>query len=149
MKYPFRPGHGKVTDPDPTREHKQLTIEGEEHPFPRPLPLSPAAMRAEEFQMEVAAWAIRNFDPKPSAYVLLGVIEELGEICRAVLKREQHIRPEDTTQDKIADEVGDVLIYLANFCSLEGINMGVAANKKWAKVRQRDWRADPERGGQA
>lgn len=126
---------------------EQLDIDGGSVPFP---PQPPAGIKSDYFQLDVATWAERNFGKaRDSSLLLLGAMEELGEVCRVVLKREQGIRfTKAEAKAAIRDEIGDVLVYLANFCQAEGISMEQAVNAKWAKVRERDWRADPRRGGQ-
>ena len=103
-----------------------------------------------QLQREVGVWAWRNF-PKAKPYQpLLGASEELGELCHAHLKMEQRIRGTRAKHfmDK-RDAVGDILIYLAHYCELNGINMEAAVGDAWAEVKQRDWRKHKRTGKKA
>lgn len=86
-------------------------------------------------------WAARNFgDKRPTYHPLLGVSEEVGELCHAHLKREQGIR--GTEAELIAqakDAVGDIVIFLADYCNLNGIDLQEAVEMSWREVSKRDW----------
>ena len=101
------------------------------------------------FEADVGEWADRNFGRVESWQPLLGVGEELGELNHAHLKRAQGIRGVDDAQYRkdAIDAVGDIVIFLAHYCYLNDIDMVAAINETWAKVSQRDWKADPEKGG--
>ncbi len=120
---------------------------------PEHLPLS-ILVDSDGFQEDVRSWAERNFDTPQcptcrSALLLLGVMEELGEVARIELKRAQGIRFTDEEADEQTQaEVGDVLVYLANYCAKRGFSMAQAVNRKWSEVRRRNWTRDPRRGGQ-
>jgi NTP pyrophosphatase (non-canonical NTP hydrolase) len=125
-------------------------------------------------QAEQAAWSQRNFgDPKdPIGHVAaMGLSEEAGELADAVigglaevvllskivgaigrlnhaqLKGEQAIRhtPEEIKAKK-ADAVGDLLIYLSDFCTMADLDMGDCAHVTWSQVIERDWAASPMTG---
>lgn len=70
-------------------------------------------------------------------------MEELGELCHAHLKREQGIRTSEDHRAKQIDAVADVIIYLCDYCALEGIDMETAVLSTWETVSKRDWKADP------
>lgn len=85
----------------------------------------------------------------PSWHPLLGISEEVGELHHVYLKREQNIR--GTAREHKADmidAVGDILIYLSDFCTKEGICLQTALEITWAKVSARDWQKDKEKGGE-
>ena len=69
-----------------------------------------------QIQSEILEWGDSNFPaPDDETYfrrACIGLIEEIGEIAHIVLKREQGIRPEDTTDEKLRDGIGDAGIYL-------------------------------------
>ena len=101
-------------------------------------------------QDAVDVWQQRNFAPISPHQPLLGLQEEVGELAHAHLKGEQGIRgisPAVTLAVK-KDAIGDIVIYAAAYCAVNGINFGEAVAETWAKVSQRDWRADPQNGGQ-
>lgn len=98
--------------------------------------------------VDVGRWADRNFrrlDPDVDAVATtLGMVEEAGEVARAVLKRHQRIR--GTSEEWIAEatkEVGDVVIKLADICYVLGIDFTEAVARRWERVRERDFVADP------
>lgn len=124
------------------------------------------------FQGAVRAWAVRNFggtgiEPPIPYRPLIGANEEIGELAEmlsqalaaldvvasigrldhAFLKGEQGIRytPEEA-EAKIQDAVGDVLVYLADFCARRRIQMADCVGKAWAEVRRRDWVANSTTG---
>jgi NTP pyrophosphatase (non-canonical NTP hydrolase) len=65
---------------------------------------------------EVREWADYNFGDIPSEQPVLGVIEELGELSHAHLKTLQGIRNNEDHFAAKKDAVGDILIYLADYC---------------------------------
>ena len=108
-------------------------------------------MTFQQLQDEQREWAQRNFGTdRPSYQPLLGAVEELGELAHAHLKSEQGIRgtPEKHAADK-RDAVGDVLIYLTDYCNLEGFDLQDLMQETWGEVKQRDWKANPSTGGVA
>ena len=94
-----------------------------------------------ELQGEHRRWAEKNFPgTKNPADVLLGVIEEVGELCHAELKSKQGIRGDrNKHQDDAIDAIGDIIIYLAHYCNLKGIDFECAVWQTWFKVKERDW----------
>lgn len=94
-------------------------------------------------QREHAEWATRNFGPgKPDSHLasMLGVMEEVGELAHSVLKGRQGIR--GTAQEHRAaaeDAVGDIVVFLSDFCTRYDIDFQYAIEKTWAQVKQRDW----------
>ena len=101
----------------------------------------------EKFQAEVAEWSQRNFPKNKPYHPLLGVSEEVGELCHAFLKAEQGIRgtPEEHFAASV-DAVGDIVIYLTDFCSRNGISLADAIMTAWGEVRQRDWQNNKTSG---
>lgn len=76
----------------------------------------------QEIQIEQRAWALKNFGERPSWHPLMGVMEELGELAHSLLKREQGIRGTRAEHDaNIRDAVGDIMIFLMDFCSCEDV----------------------------
>lgn len=97
----------------------------------------------EQLQQEVREWADRNFPEAKPHMPLLGLTEEVGELAHAHLKLEQNIRMEEDHLAGKFDAVGDVLVYLADYCGRNGIDMQDAIEHTWGKVKQRDWQANP------
>lgn len=96
-----------------------------------------------DFQSEVHEWEVKNFGEQSGWMPLLGVGEEVGELQHAYLKMTQGIRgslPEHVANMK--DAVGDIVIFLAAFCALMGIDMEMAIVETWGEVKKRDWTAN-------
>jgi len=106
-------------------------------------------------QDAVAAWSQKNFGDQVSKVTgvslhslapLLGIVEEVGELTHAVLKRHQGIRGMDVPEvyEKARDDaLADILVYLCDFAAREGVDlMGVLAST-WSQVSQRDWKVNP------
>lgn len=73
-----------------------------------------------ELQKQYRAWAIRNFGVQQEYQMLFGVIEELGELMMAW---------ELADHDRIVDALGDIGIYMFNYCNLREWD----ASEIWAK----------------
>jgi NTP pyrophosphatase (non-canonical NTP hydrolase) len=71
-------------------------------------------------------------------------MEELGELCHAHLKHEQGIRTTEDHRKAKWDAVGDIIIFLADYCNIEGINLQQALGSTWVDVQMRDWKQDPK-----
>ena len=98
-------------------------------------------------QMEVASWVDYNFPNSKPYRPLLGAVEELGELCHAQLKSEQGIRGDDALHQKEKiDAVGDIIVYLCDYCSQCGISLEAAVRDTWDKVKQRNWIMFPKNG---
>src|SRR5688572_7611302 len=91
-------------------------------------------------QHEVGEWSRRNFPNNMPHHPLLGLTEEVGELAHSHLKLEQGIR--GTESEHILgkmDAVGDILIYLADYCSRNNIDMQETIEHTWRMVQKRDW----------
>jgi NTP pyrophosphatase (non-canonical NTP hydrolase) len=103
-----------------------------------------------QLQDEQRPWVDHNFPGREPFYPLLGAVEELGELCHAHLKGLQGIRG-STLEHHAAkiDAVGDAIIFLADYCTANDIDLQDAVESTWTKVKQRDWQKDKEKGGGA
>ena len=99
-------------------------------------------MDLKELQVNASSWSKRNFgEHHGTGYRnLLGVSEEVGELCHAQLKGEQVIRH---TPDEILamkkDAVGDIVIFLCNYCDSQGISIDDCVKSAWDEIKNRDW----------
>src|SRR4051812_30609457 len=80
----------------------------------------------EEFQHRVAMWNMFNFPKKVERedynQPFKGMVEELGELAHADLKMEQGIRGNvEEHQLAAKDAVGDLLVYMADYCNMKGV----------------------------
>lgn len=103
-------------------------------------------MDLRQLQEEVRIWTGHNFPNALPWEPLLGVQEEAGEIAHAFLKRHQQVRTGESHFDKMVDAVGDLVIFLTHFCTLNGISLPAAIESTWAEVKQRDWKQFPKNG---
>lgn len=109
-------------------------------------PNAPAPFDLDAWQFEAAQWEHRNFGEQPEYRRMYGVMEELGELAHARLKAEQGIRLNEQHEAKARDAVGDLLVFLANLCSLNGWRMSEIIREVWAEVSQRDWTKNKNTG---
>jgi hypothetical protein len=70
-------------------------------------------MNLREIQREQAVWSLHNFGPRPSWQPFVGMVEEVGEL---ELSRWQRV-------EEFHDAVGDITIFMADFCTLEGFDL--------------------------
>lgn len=97
-------------------------------------------MTFQELQDKHAIWAQKNFPDTEAYQALLGIVEEVGELSHAHLKAEQGIRgTADEHHAAKVDAIGDILVYMAHYCTKSGINLDEAITKTWNCVEQRDW----------
>jgi NTP pyrophosphatase (non-canonical NTP hydrolase) len=96
-------------------------------------------------QTQVAKWVKANFGPElPEWHPILGVMEELGELCHSFLKQGQGIHLEEDHREKMADAVADIVIFLADFCQREGFLFQELMEIVLPKVLKRNWVAHRE-----
>ncbi len=102
-----------------------------------------------QFQLEVFSWGRNNFGQGVPHQPLIGVMEELGELAHAHLKAEQGIRKmsREEYEKQAHDAIGDIIVYLADYCGINGLNLEHAIQDTWSRVKLRDWRENPETGG--
>jgi len=101
-----------------------------------------------DFQNNLKSWLNYNFPDSTSDAQLKGVMEELGELCHADLKTEQNIRgyTEEKGKAEIEDAVGDIFIYLINYCNRKQISFCDCVNTAYCEIMKRDWQNNPENG---
>ena len=102
-----------------------------------------------ELQSQVGSWSLKNFGEDPPVWKFVGMVEEVGDLAHALLKKKQGIRITEDHEAKAKDAVGDLLVYTADFCDRMSYDMQEIIEKVWAKVSKRDWKADPSKGGEA
>jgi NTP pyrophosphatase (non-canonical NTP hydrolase) len=82
----------------------------------------------EDTTKQVLAWSEQQFGSGRQQHMqeqrLLGALEEVGELSHAVLKMQQNIRGSTEQHlNDMRDALGDICIYLADFCGRSGISM--------------------------
>jgi len=96
-------------------------------------------------QSEHRFWLAHNFPGQTREQVVLGMVEEMGELAHHVLKRDQHIRHEDH-EAEIRDACADLVIFMCGLADLEGFELMEVISETWSKVKQRDWVKFPQDG---
>lgn len=99
-----------------------------------------------QIQDEIRDWNNHNFPNNKSYQALLGVSEEVGELCHAHLKHEQGIRQTTDSLEAKKDAVADITIFLINYCNQENIDFSEVLNSTWEQVKTRDWIKFPTNG---
>lgn len=99
-------------------------------------------------QDEVKAWVLHNFGNDNELATVGGLIEEAGEVMQAAVKRSQGIRGTRAEWDaKLRKETADVFIKLCDVAQFNGFDLADAIAERWADVKQRDWKANPQGHG--
>ena len=65
----------------------------------------------------------------------LGLAGETGEVCDAVKKREYHGR--QVADAHLIEELGDVMWYVANLCTVLNISLDVVLEQNMDKLKKR------------
>ena len=93
-----------------------------------------------ELQQELLPWQQHNFPDRDTWEPLVGLSEELGELSHAHLKLHQGIRLQENHTAKAKDAIGDIIVYLADYCNARSFDLQKCLDDAWATVRQRNWR---------
>jgi len=106
-------------------------------------------MLLSQLQREHERWLAYNFPDQHPHDALLGLVEEVGELAHAHLKHEQGIRgmTDEEFKKQAGDAIGDIVIYLASYCNTNDFNLPYEVSTAWDKVKERDWRKDPDNAG--
>ena len=103
-------------------------------------------MELRKLQAQVGEWARKNFPHGRNYHPLLGAVEEMGELAHAHLKAEQGIRINEDHEAAIKDAIGDIVIYLADYCERNLVDFAEAVEGSWNEVKKRDWINNKETG---
>lgn len=101
-----------------------------------------------KLQQDMKQWLEYNFPETTAGEQFLGVVEEVGELAHAILKQSQGIRgtPEELLE-KEHDSIGDIVIYLMNYCNMRGFDFEKILYTTWEeRVEKRDWRRNSRNG---
>lgn len=99
-------------------------------------------------QAQVNTWVEHNFGHDNEMATVVGLVEEVGELSRAVVKRSQGIRGTREEWDaEMRKEAADVLIKLCDVASFYGFDLADAVAERWTVVSARDWKANPQGHG--
>jgi NTP pyrophosphatase (non-canonical NTP hydrolase) len=98
------------------------------------------------YQRAIGAWALRNFPNDTRQDVALGLVEEVGELCRATLKQAQNVRGSYASwEDEIKHEIPDVFIKLCHLAEVYGYDLETLVEQKWDTVQLRESGSREER----
>ncbi len=73
-------------------------------------------------------------------------MEELGELCHSVLKMRQNIRSDQNLVEAEKDALGDMLIYMIDYCNKRKFFLDEILQETWRQVKERDWITYPNNG---
>ena len=100
-----------------------------------------------DLQDRLHKWRRANFPGADHAQQFEGMVEELGELAKARLKRKQRIRGTiQQHEEREQDALGDLLIYALGYASYRGWNLGLVLEKTADQVMKRDWARYPHDG---
>lgn len=104
-----------------------------------------------KYQQLLEDWQLKNFpDQSDNKFAMIvGMVEELGELAHAVLKNAQGIRDMDNEQavkDAIADAYGDMNVYGMQLLTMCDIDVEDALTETIEHVLQRDWTKNKKDG---
>ena len=92
-------------------------------------------------------WLNHNFPTQTREQIVFGMVEELGELCHHLLKREQGIRGGGVDHEyEIRDACADLVIFMMGLADEEGFDLLTAINEAWDQVKRRDWIRFPKNG---
>ena len=125
-------------------------------------------MDLNKLQTDVHEWANDQFGPRQPSERLIGAAEEFGELfqwkleeivpllhaarsfgktCHHHLKEDQGIKGSpEFHRAKIKDSLGDIFIFLIDYCELRGWSYEDIIRETWEEVSQRDYKNDPKFG---
>ena len=86
-------------------------------------------------QEQIKAWQERIFPDETAEDMLIGAMEELGELAH----NHRRIKWGQANSVDIKDAVGDTIIYLINYCNKKDICFEDALINTWKEVSQRTY----------
>jgi NTP pyrophosphatase (non-canonical NTP hydrolase) len=92
-------------------------------------------MTLDDYQQAALRTASLGGEVPPLWYLALGLTGEAGEVANLVKKFERHGKP--FSADAVADELGDVLWYLAVAAHVAGLSLDEVASRNVDKLRAR------------
>lgn len=103
-------------------------------------------MNLKKLQKDQIPWVDHNFGNRPAWHPLLGCVEEIGELSHSFLKFQQRIRRNENHFENMKDAVGDIVVYLSDFCTAMGFDFQEIVEDTWKIVKSRDWKKFPNNG---
>ena len=100
-------------------------------------------------QDEVMAWVDYNFpgSTQGDTMPLLGVMKKVGQLSDSHIRtNEPHKHDPEKARELKKASIGDIVIYLADYCNQQGLDLDQCVEARWVEVRARDWKAFPKNG---
>jgi len=96
-------------------------------------------MSLNDYSDRVAVWLARNFPGDNLLWRGLVLAEEVGEVCRCIVKADSGQRgTRDEWMRELYIEVGDVFLSLQATCNLAGIDLEKAVHDRFTAVEHMD-----------
>ena len=104
-----------------------------------------------KYQQKLKTWQKEHFGDTPPEWLVVGMMEELGEMSHTMLKFDQGIREhrEQSTEKfktQLADDFGDIVVYGMQVLSYYGIDAEEAMKTTFEHVLKRDWNSHRNTG---
>jgi NTP pyrophosphatase (non-canonical NTP hydrolase) len=93
----------------------------------------------ETLQDAIQTWQDRNFPDCKDWELALGVCEEAGELAQCVLKLHRRMRAGEFDEARLADAIGDVVVYLIGLCGSKGWRLSSVLRSTAERVLRRNW----------
>ena len=81
----------------------------------------------------------RGFDKETVPEVFTLLVEEIGELAKAIRKTNGQKTGAHSRQHEVAEEAADVFWLLVDLCNRLGVDLEAAFNAKETKNRKRNW----------
>jgi len=88
-------------------------------------------------QQQVGEWHERTFPDSTASEMFEGIVEEVGELAHARLKGRQGLMKNAVAEEK--DAIGDILVFLLNYCNKRGFCLETILAETWEEVRTRNY----------
>lgn len=110
--------------------------------------MSAPAHEVAMLQRQVLAWSLDKWPDEDVLSDALGIAEEAGEVCRAVLKRRHGTRGSyDEWTAALRTEAADVAIVLLVLAEREGFDLLDAIHERFRSIEHRNLNHDPVAAG--
>jgi NTP pyrophosphatase (non-canonical NTP hydrolase) len=90
-------------------------------------------------QDRIEGWQRANFPQTTEWELILGCVEELGELSQNYLKLHRGIRTDEFSEERLKDAIGDLLVFLIGLISARGYRVREILENTVDTVTQRQW----------
>ena len=88
------------------------------------------------FQHELEARAERNIPRSATYQSLIGVFQEIGKLTRMQIEDEGISDVPENRQAAKRQAIGDVIIYMARYCTAQGWSLAEIIYEAWQKTKR-------------